>query len=189
MNQEYEMLLKQRLVLYAKDASVITVLKKLKEKKNDGVRILTNEAKEKQTCVRHISGTADSINSKKVKALNEIKASLGWRVVYALVGDDPCGDNDSNIDKIFSRPPWWESIHFALEKRTTGGGIKSIANLLTRLNVKIMINFNFCRTSMYKSDLGDCHYACKYCNATYISGIEAAWGANKTKNKTEKGRE
>ncbi|GJU16434.1 hypothetical protein Tco_1144400, partial [Tanacetum coccineum] len=44
-------------------------------------------------------------------------------------------------------------------------------------------------TSMYKSDLGDCHYACKYCNATYISGIEVAWGANKTKNETEKGRE
>ncbi|KAD2804148.1 hypothetical protein E3N88_37525 [Mikania micrantha] len=29
-----------------------------------------------------------------VKALNEIKASLGWRVVYAWVGDDPCGDGD-----------------------------------------------------------------------------------------------
>ncbi|GJX12058.1 hypothetical protein Tco_0201917 [Tanacetum coccineum] len=92
-------------------------------------------------------------------------------------------------DKIFSRPPWWESIHFTLEKRTTGGGIKSIANMFTRLNVKLMINFNFCPTSMYKSDLGDCHYACKYCNATYISGIEAAWGANKTKNGTENGRE
>ncbi|CAI0394314.1 unnamed protein product, partial [Linum tenue] len=26
-----------------------------------------------------------------VKALNEIKSSLGWRVVYAWVGDDPCG--------------------------------------------------------------------------------------------------
>ncbi|KAG5580386.1 hypothetical protein H5410_051013, partial [Solanum commersonii] len=33
-----------------------------------------------------------------VKALNEIKASLGWRVVYAWVGDDPCGDGDL--------PPW-----------------------------------------------------------------------------------
>ncbi|KAJ6982595.1 leucine-rich repeat receptor-like protein kinase [Populus alba x Populus x berolinensis] len=33
-----------------------------------------------------------------VKALNEIKASLGWRVVYAWVGDDPCGDGD--------HPPW-----------------------------------------------------------------------------------
>nr|GMD00395.1 probable leucine-rich repeat receptor-like protein kinase At1g35710 [Ipomoea batatas]GMD84602.1 probable leucine-rich repeat receptor-like protein kinase At1g35710 [Ipomoea batatas] len=30
--------------------------------------------------------------------MNEIKASLGWRVVYAWVGDDPCGDNDL--------PPW-----------------------------------------------------------------------------------
>ncbi|GMY05901.1 LRR receptor kinase SERL2-like, partial [Fagus crenata] len=30
--------------------------------------------------------------------LNEIKASLGWRVVYAWVGDDPCGDGDL--------PPW-----------------------------------------------------------------------------------
>ncbi|KAG6574052.1 putative inactive receptor kinase, partial [Cucurbita argyrosperma subsp. sororia] len=29
-----------------------------------------------------------------VKALNEIKASLGWRVVYSWVGDDPCGDGD-----------------------------------------------------------------------------------------------
>ncbi|XP_028084318.1 putative leucine-rich repeat receptor-like serine/threonine-protein kinase At3g53590 [Camellia sinensis] len=33
-----------------------------------------------------------------VKALNEIKASLGWRVVYSWVGDDPCGDGDL--------PPW-----------------------------------------------------------------------------------
>lgn len=33
-----------------------------------------------------------------VKALNEIKASLGWRVVYAWVGEDPCGDGDL--------PPW-----------------------------------------------------------------------------------
>ena len=33
-----------------------------------------------------------------VKALNEIKASLGWRVVYAWVGDNPCGDGDL--------PPW-----------------------------------------------------------------------------------
>ncbi|WOL17663.1 putative leucine-rich repeat receptor-like protein kinase [Canna indica] len=29
-----------------------------------------------------------------LKALNEIKASLGWRVVYAWVGDDPCGDGN-----------------------------------------------------------------------------------------------
>ncbi|GKB87390.1 ribonuclease H-like domain-containing protein [Tanacetum coccineum] len=29
-----------------------------------------------------------------VKALNEIKVYLGWRVVYAWVGDDPCGDSD-----------------------------------------------------------------------------------------------
>ncbi|XP_063943104.1 uncharacterized protein LOC135146746 isoform X1 [Daucus carota subsp. sativus] len=33
-----------------------------------------------------------------VKALNEIKASLGWRVVYSWVGDDPCGDG--------GLPPW-----------------------------------------------------------------------------------
>uniref|UniRef100_A0A2N9F4Z5 Uncharacterized protein n=1 Tax=Fagus sylvatica TaxID=28930 RepID=A0A2N9F4Z5_FAGSY len=33
-----------------------------------------------------------------MKGLNEIKASLGWRVVYAWVGDDPCGDGDL--------PPW-----------------------------------------------------------------------------------
>lgn len=41
-------------------------------------------------------GICDSITT--VKALNEIKASLGWRVVYAWVGDDPCGDGDL--------PPW-----------------------------------------------------------------------------------
>ncbi|KAI3914638.1 hypothetical protein MKW92_034768 [Papaver armeniacum] len=42
---------------------------------------------------------ADSKTLKRdVKALNEIKASLGWRVVYAWVGDDPCGDGDL--------PPW-----------------------------------------------------------------------------------
>ena len=29
-----------------------------------------------------------------VRALNDIKASLGWKVVYAWVGDDPCGDGD-----------------------------------------------------------------------------------------------
>nr|GEZ71061.1 probable leucine-rich repeat receptor-like protein kinase At1g35710 [Tanacetum cinerariifolium] len=29
-----------------------------------------------------------------LKPLNEIKASPGWRVVYAWVGDDPCGDGD-----------------------------------------------------------------------------------------------
>ena len=29
-----------------------------------------------------------------VKVLNDIKASLGWKVVYAWVGDDPCGDGD-----------------------------------------------------------------------------------------------
>ncbi|OAY67582.1 putative leucine-rich repeat receptor-like protein kinase [Ananas comosus] len=34
----------------------------------------------------------------RIKALNEIKASLGWRVVYSWVGDDPCGDGDL--------PPW-----------------------------------------------------------------------------------
>ncbi|XP_028762058.1 probable leucine-rich repeat receptor-like protein kinase At1g35710 isoform X4 [Neltuma alba] len=33
-----------------------------------------------------------------VKALNEIKSSLGWRVVYAWVGEDPCGDG--------GLPPW-----------------------------------------------------------------------------------
>lgn len=39
-----------------------------------------------------------SLGNFAVKALNEIKASLGWRVVYAWVGDDPCGDGDL--------PPW-----------------------------------------------------------------------------------
>ncbi|TYH32115.1 hypothetical protein ES288_A01G225700v1 [Gossypium darwinii] len=29
-----------------------------------------------------------------IKALNEIKASLGWRVVYALIEDNLCGDGD-----------------------------------------------------------------------------------------------
>ncbi|XXG63478.1 hypothetical protein AAC387_Pa05g1661 [Persea americana] len=33
-----------------------------------------------------------------VKALNEIKASIGWRVVYVWIGEDPCGDGDL--------PPW-----------------------------------------------------------------------------------
>jgi hypothetical protein len=33
-----------------------------------------------------------------VKALNEIKSMLGWRVVYSWVGDDPCGHGDL--------PPW-----------------------------------------------------------------------------------
>ncbi|KAH1055528.1 hypothetical protein J1N35_033593 [Gossypium stocksii] len=33
-------------------------------------------------------------DSPSEKALNEIKASLGWRVVYAWIGDDPCGDSD-----------------------------------------------------------------------------------------------
>ncbi|XP_019090887.1 PREDICTED: receptor-like protein 12 isoform X1 [Camelina sativa] len=33
-----------------------------------------------------------------VKALNEIKRLVGWRVVYSWVGDDPCGDKNL--------PPW-----------------------------------------------------------------------------------
>ncbi|XP_010495663.1 PREDICTED: LRR receptor-like serine/threonine-protein kinase GSO1 [Camelina sativa] len=33
-----------------------------------------------------------------VKALNEIKRLVGWRVVYSWVGDDPCGDKHL--------PPW-----------------------------------------------------------------------------------
>ena len=33
-------------------------------------------------------------NTTVVKSLNEITASLGWRVVYAWVGDDPCEDGD-----------------------------------------------------------------------------------------------
>ncbi|CAL9056090.1 unnamed protein product [Musa banksii] len=41
---------------------------------------------------------ASKLSFHAVKALNEIKASLGWRVVYAWVGDDPCGDGDL--------PPW-----------------------------------------------------------------------------------
>nr|CAD1822601.1 unnamed protein product [Ananas comosus var. bracteatus] len=44
-------------------------------------------------------GSSQSKTVKRdVKALNEIKASLGWRVVYAWVGDDPCGVGDL--------PPW-----------------------------------------------------------------------------------
>ncbi|GJY25173.1 hypothetical protein Tco_0399899 [Tanacetum coccineum] len=38
--------------------------------------------------------TADSISRKKVQVLNEIEASLGWRVFYAWVGDHLCGDSD-----------------------------------------------------------------------------------------------
>jgi Leucine-rich repeat (LRR) protein len=33
-----------------------------------------------------------------VKALNEIKKLVGWRLVYSWVGDDPCGDG--------VLPPW-----------------------------------------------------------------------------------
>ena len=32
------------------------------------------------------------LNMPVVKAQNEIKAYLGWSVVYAYVRDDPCGD-------------------------------------------------------------------------------------------------
>ncbi|XP_057837709.2 receptor-like protein 12 isoform X2 [Cryptomeria japonica] len=32
-----------------------------------------------------------------VKALNEIQSCLGWKVVYAWVGDDPCGDQWAGI--------------------------------------------------------------------------------------------
>ncbi|CAA6658769.1 unnamed protein product [Spirodela intermedia] len=50
-------------------------------------------------CLLLLVGVAFSKTVKRdVKALNEIKASLGWRVVYAWVGDDPCGDGDL--------PPW-----------------------------------------------------------------------------------
>ncbi|GJS98140.1 40S ribosomal protein S8 [Tanacetum coccineum] len=47
----------ERSVVATKDAYIIMVLQKLKEKKSDGVMILTNEAKEKQTgAVSWISG-------------------------------------------------------------------------------------------------------------------------------------
>ncbi|XP_031259260.1 receptor-like protein kinase HSL1 [Pistacia vera] len=50
-------------------------------------------------CILSLLSLAHSKTLKRdVKALNEIKASLGWRVVYAWVGDDPCGDGDL--------PPW-----------------------------------------------------------------------------------
>ncbi|KAB2073360.1 hypothetical protein ES319_A07G077300v1 [Gossypium barbadense] len=45
-----------------------------------------------------VSITHSKTLKRDVKALNEIKASLGWRVVYAWIGDDPCGDGDL--------PPW-----------------------------------------------------------------------------------
>ncbi|GFZ12136.1 leucine-rich repeat (LRR) family protein [Actinidia rufa] len=49
---------------------------------------------------RRISRVEPSFDGveEEVKALNDIKASLGWRVVYAWAGDDPCGDGDI--------PPW-----------------------------------------------------------------------------------
>uniref|UniRef100_A0A0E0GIW1 non-specific serine/threonine protein kinase n=2 Tax=Oryza TaxID=4527 RepID=A0A0E0GIW1_ORYNI len=46
-----------------------------------------------------LAGVASGKTVKRdVKALNEIKSSLGWRVVYSWVGDDPCGHGDL--------PPW-----------------------------------------------------------------------------------
>ena len=41
-----------------------------------------------------------------MKALNEIKSSLGWRVVYSWVGDDPCGDGDL---------PHWSGVTCSLQ--------------------------------------------------------------------------
>lgn len=49
MNQEYEMLVKERSVVAAKDAAIITFLQKLTEKNSDGVKLITNEAKAKLT--------------------------------------------------------------------------------------------------------------------------------------------
>ncbi|KAG6484513.1 hypothetical protein ZIOFF_053031 [Zingiber officinale] len=43
-------------------------------------------------------GSDLEIYKDNIKALNEIKASLGWRVVYVWIGEDPCGDGNL--------PPW-----------------------------------------------------------------------------------
>ncbi|KAK3000330.1 hypothetical protein RJ639_022445 [Escallonia herrerae] len=58
-----------------------------------------------------------------VKALNEIKSLLGWRVVYAWVGDDPCGDNDL--------PPW------AGVKCSTMGDYRVVTDLSNSLNILV----------------------------------------------------
>ncbi|PWA81132.1 trihelix protein [Artemisia annua] len=49
MNQEYEMLVKERSVVAAKDAAIITFLQKLTEKNSDGLKLINNEAKAKLT--------------------------------------------------------------------------------------------------------------------------------------------
>ena len=49
INPKYEMLVKERSIVAAKDAFVITFLQKMKKKNSDVGKIITNEAKAKLT--------------------------------------------------------------------------------------------------------------------------------------------
>ena len=47
MNPKYEMLVKERSIVAAKDASIITFFQKLKKMNSDVARLITNKAKAK----------------------------------------------------------------------------------------------------------------------------------------------
>ncbi|XP_040964400.1 uncharacterized protein [Gossypium hirsutum] len=72
---------------------------KLKSKAVDPIQVGSSSPKKDVISHHHShSHSGSHLHFDSVKALNEIKASLGWRVVYAWIGDDPCGDGDL--------PPW-----------------------------------------------------------------------------------
>lgn len=78
-----------------------------------------------------------------MKALNEIKASLGWRVVYAWVGDDPCGDGDL--------PPW------------SGVTCSTVSGSDYRVVTELWVSVSFALL------LSNFFYSCAYC-FTIIGG-------------------
>ncbi|KAK2970331.1 hypothetical protein RJ640_003299, partial [Escallonia rubra] len=100
------------------------------------------------------------------KALNEIKPLLGWRVVYAWVGDDPCGDGDL--------PPW------AGVKCSTMGDYRVVTDFLS-LNhdfsyVLMEATAGSCskmRLRMQGSVCGINHWAFSYCCDQY-AGLDKA---------------
>lgn len=63
-----------------------------------------------------------------MKALNEIKSSLGWRVVYSWVGDDPCGDGDL--------PPW-SGVTCSVQ-----GDYRVVTGLYVKLSCFLVYNYS-----------------------------------------------
>ncbi|VVA91248.1 unnamed protein product [Arabis nemorensis] len=78
-----------------------------------------------------------------VKALNEIKGLVGWRVVYTWVGDDPCGNGDL---------PRWSGVTCS---RTVGN--YSVVTKLEVFSMSIAGNFPMAVTNLLDLIVLDLH--------------------------------